>query len=82
MVWFVSGVIAVGLLIWLITRKVFYMLVYFALFSLGSFIFRLSNGNSFADAFYNSLNLIDVLIIGITVVWSVEKLKNRKKADY
>ncbi len=54
------------------------MLVYFALFSLGSLIYRLSNNHSLADAFFSSLVLVDILVIVITSALLIEKLKDNK----
>ncbi|PAD35488.1 hypothetical protein CHH48_08990 [Terribacillus saccharophilus] len=76
--WVIIGVILIGLIVWLTSGRVFYMLVYFALFSLGSLIYRLSNNHSLADAFFSSLGLVDILVIVITSALLIEKLKDNK----
>ncbi|MFP7478308.1 hypothetical protein [Terribacillus saccharophilus] len=75
--WFILGVILVGILIWIISGRVFYMLIYFALFSLGSFIYRLSNDHSFSDAL-SSLGLVDIFVLVIALVLLIDKLKDNK----
>lgn len=76
--WVIIGVILIGLIVWLTSGRMFYMLVYFALFSLGLFIYRLNNNHSLADAFFSSLVLVDILVIVITSALLIEKLKDNK----
>lgn len=75
--WFIIGVILVGILIWIISGRVFYILIYFALFSLGSFIYRLSNDDSFSDAL-SALGLVDIFVLVIALVLLIDKLKDNK----
>lgn len=76
--WFILGVILVGLLVWAISGRVFYTLIYFALFSLGSFIYRLYDSQSFIDAFFSSFGLVDILILIIALAWFIDKLKKKR----
>lgn len=76
--WFILGVILVGLLVWAITGRVFYTLIYFALFSLGSFIYRLNDSQSFVNAFISSFGLVDILILIIAFTLLIQKLKKKR----
>lgn len=53
------------------------MLMYSALFSLGTFIYRLSNDHSFSDAL-SLLGLVDILVLIIALVLLIDKLKDNK----
>ncbi|SDC97962.1 hypothetical protein SAMN05421663_105296 [Terribacillus halophilus] len=76
--WLILGVIILGVIVWLASGRLSYMFVYFALFSLGSFIYRLSNGQTFGDAFFNSFGLVDILVIIIASVLLIERIKDKR----
>lgn len=76
--WLILGVWIIGLLIWLITRRLSYMFLYFALFSLVSFIYRLSTGYTFSDAFFSAFGLVDIVVLVVGAGLLIEKIKERK----
>ncbi|WP_340081393.1 hypothetical protein [Terribacillus sp. FSL K6-0262] len=75
--WVITGLIILGLLICLVSQRIFYMLVYFALLSAGLFIYRVANGQSFWEAFID-FGLVDIVILIVALVMIAEKLKSGK----
>ncbi|MFS0562056.1 hypothetical protein AB1K91_15070 [Terribacillus sp. 179-K 1B1 HS] len=76
--WLILGVIIIGVIVWLASGSLSYMFVYFALFSLGLFIYRLSNGQTLDDAFFNSFGLVDILVLIIASVLLIERIKDKR----
>lgn len=75
--WFLLVIIGVGLVVWLVTRRLLYMLVYYSLFSLGLFFYRLFHNYTLTEAFFSSVGLVNIIVIVIAIVLVVAKVKGR-----